>query len=176
MIYSALGDRQTRIKGCQESHKPFRCGLAHNTIHPYPFSYAPGQTGLVFMFAATTSEISLDYKSWLEEEQVIVLHRISEGEVEKLMKHIAVCHALAYDYDPRVSFLKVSQRLIEFYESGVFNLRMLIRNSIEVLDLMAEYPDCSSNTVVRDLNRAFSLIMCLEFRTTLSLQWQFAEC
>src|SRR5204862_707074 len=125
--------RQTRIKGCQETHKPFRCGLAHNTMHPYPFSYAPDQTGLLFMFAATASEISLDYNSWLDEGKVILLHRISRGEIEKLMGLIAVYHSRAYEYDHKDGFLKVSNRLVDLYESGIFNLRTLIRYAIEVL-------------------------------------------
>jgi hypothetical protein len=156
MIYSVLGDRQTRIKGCHETHKPFRCGLAHNTIHPYPFSYAPEQTGLLFMFAATTSEISLDYNSWLDEEQVILLHRISQEEIEKLTARIAVSHARAYDYDHKDDFLKVIYRLIDFYESGIFNLRTLIRYSVEVLDLISQHPNYSFTKLLRELNHAFS--------------------
>jgi P-loop Domain of unknown function (DUF2791) len=140
MIYSALRDRQTRVPGCPKLRHGPHCGLPHGGHQPYPFSYSP-ESGLLFMFAATTSEVALDYASWLDPEKVIRLEsKLSPGEIEELLARIYVFHRKAFGYDRKAHFADTSAELISFYESGRFNLREIIRVSTEAYDLIYTYP------------------------------------
>jgi hypothetical protein len=143
MIYSALRDRQTRVPGCPKPRHGAHCGLPHGGHQPYPFSYSP-ESGLLFMFAATTSEVALDYASWLDSEKVIRLEsRLSPGEIEELLARIYVHHRKAFDYDRKADFADTSAELISLYETGRFNLREMIRVSTEAYDLIYTYPGYS---------------------------------
>ena len=140
MIYSALGDRQTRVPTCKFVHSPL-CGLRHGGTRPYPFSYSPN-SGLLFMFAATTSAIALDYEGWLDPTKIIRLDsRLSPGEIEELLARIYVFHRKAFEYDRTASFADTCAKLISLYENGRFNLRELIRVVTEAFDLIYTYPD-----------------------------------
>lgn len=155
MIYSALGDRQDRIEGCRNMRHR-HCGLPHGGHNPYPFSYAP-DAGLLFMFAATESAISLDYESWLDDEKVKHLDaRLSPGEIEELFARIYVFHSRAYSYDRKEDFADVGMKLIGFYEAGLFNLRELIRYSTEVFDLLYAHPDYMYDSLAKEIDRAFA--------------------
>ena len=141
MIYSALGDRQTRVPLCRASHHGSLCGLKHGGTQPYPFAYSRG-SGLLFMFAATTSTIALDYTSWLDPQKIIQLEgRLMPGEIEELLARIYVFHRKAFKYDRVADFAKTSSELIELYENGRVNLRELIRVSTEAFDLIYTYPE-----------------------------------
>lgn len=143
MIYSALRDRQTHVPGCPKLYHGAHCGLPHGGHQPYPFSYSP-ESGLLFMFAATTSEVALDYASWLDPDKVIRLEsRLSPGEIEELLARIYVHHRKAFGYDRKADFADTSSELITLYETGRFNLREMIRVSTEAYDLIYTYPGYS---------------------------------
>ena len=140
MIYSALGDRQTRVPVCPTPYHGRHCELPHGGNQPYPFAYSP-ESGLLFMFAATTSQVALDYTSWLDPDKIIRLeNRLSPGEIEELLARIYVFHRKAFGYDRKANFAETSSELISLYESGRFNLRELIRVSTEAFDLIYTYP------------------------------------
>jgi len=140
MIYSALGDWQTLVPVCPTPYHGRHCGLPHGGNQPYPFAYSP-ESGLLFMFAATTSQVALDYTSWLDPDKIIRLeNRLLSGEIEELLARIYVFHRKAFGYDRKADFAETSLELIGLYESGRFNLRELIRVSTEAFDLIYTYP------------------------------------
>lgn len=112
---------------------------------------------MLFMFAVTTSALALDYTSWLSKDKVIRLQNLlSPGELESLMAQIYVFHRQAYSYDKKEMFLDVACKLIARYEAGLFNLRELIRLSVQVFDLLYAHPDYSPDLMAKEVDRAFA--------------------
>jgi hypothetical protein len=156
MIYAALDSNQSKIRACSTVHG-FGCGLAHGSQIPYPFRYAD-ESSLVFMFAVTTSApILLSLAQWLDDVRIIRLeNKLSEGEIERLMAQIYVFHRRAYAYDRKEDFVHVGSALVRHYESGLINLRQLVRLSTEVFDLIYSYPDYHFDAMTKEIDSAFA--------------------
>jgi hypothetical protein len=156
MIYATLDSNQSKIRACSSTHG-FGCGLAHGSQVRYPFRYAD-DSPLVFMFAVTTSPPMLSsLAQWLDDARIIRLeNRLSEGEIERLMAQIYVFHRRAFDYDRKEDFVHVGSTLVRHYESGLINLRELVRLSTEVFDLIYSYPDYHFDAMTKEIDSAFA--------------------
>jgi hypothetical protein len=110
------------------------------------------------MFAVTTSApILSSLTQWLDDVRIIRLeNKLSEGEIERLMAQIYVFHRMAYDYDRKEDFVHVGSTLVRHYESGLINLRQLVRLSTEVFDLIYSYPDYHFDAMTKEIDSAFA--------------------
>jgi hypothetical protein len=141
MIYSALQNEQDKIPHCSQERHGYYCGLKHNDGSPFPFFYKK-DCGLIFMFAVTRTDISIDYDSWLAQEKIIRLDNFLSGEeIKILISQIQKLHADAFNYQVNHKTDAIKDNLIARYEIGAINLRELIKTTVEACDLVYQYPD-----------------------------------
>ncbi len=127
--------------------------LAHHHSKAHPFRFAD-QSRLLVMFAVTPSASTFDYRRWLLEEQVIQLNsHLSPESVDELMRRLQLLHCQALGSKGGNDTSEIARILLECADSGLINLRQMIRLAMEIYDLNYAHPDFSVEQAVAELRR-----------------------
>lgn len=145
LMYTSLSSREDcRIGEEQLTHH-------HSKSHPFRFA---DQSCLLVMFAVTPSASTFDYRRWLSEDQIIELSaHLSPESVEELMKRLQHLHRQALGGEGGNNTSEIARALLECADSGLINLRQMIRLAMEIYDLNYAHLDFSVEQAVAELRR-----------------------
>ena len=148
VLYAALQERQARITPDM---------LPQHRWREYPPAYN-GRQSLFFLFTVTRSENRLPLESWLDADQILTLepHHTAQ-EIGQFMQQVMSYHAEAYGYEAGDRQRQVRRAAAEHLALGMRNgrlsIRGVVRQTVELFDLLCLYPDYEVTALLDELRQ-----------------------
>ena len=148
VLYAALQERQARITPDM---------LPQHRWREYPPAYN-GRQSLFFLFTVTRSENRLPLETWLDADQILTLepHHTAQ-EIGQFMQQVMSYHAEAYGYEAGDRQRQVRRAAAEHLALGMRNgrlsIRGVVRQTVELFDLLYLYPDYEVTALLDELRQ-----------------------